>query len=132
MLVSARYRSLWWHLPLLAACLALAGGCGKSSPVVCTADACPPGYEKNPSTCQCEPSGPCVPSLRFDDPYYREFEGTDFQNACRTDADCVVSGCGGEVCAAESVASICIDRGVRPTGSCACVQGYCVWSTCSG
>ena len=52
---------------------------------------------------------------------------------CTTDADCVVSGCSGQVCAAESVITTCDWRPEyacygEPTTSCGCNNGQCGWA----
>lgn len=74
------------------------------------------------------------PTVPADDPLYDRFEGTGFANRCATDADCVVGGCSGEVCAAESVATTCELLPYGPEGGCGCVDGQCVWhvDSCSG
>ncbi len=66
------------------------------------------------------------PSLAVGDPLYERYEGTGFKNACRSDADCNTSGCGSEVCAADSVVSTC-DVVPTPPGTCGCVAGVCQW-----
>lgn len=45
--------------------------------------------------------------------------------SCATDLDCQASGCGGETCAPEDVASTC--DCVAPSASCGCVAGACAW-----
>lgn len=52
---------------------------------------------------------------------------------CVTDADCMQTGCSGEICAAQSVSSICIYRPEfacydEPTTSCGCNNGSCGWA----
>lgn len=44
---------------------------------------------------------------------------------CTQDTDCRLDGCGGEMCASESVASTCDCTAVA--GSCGCVDGRCAW-----
>lgn len=51
---------------------------------------------------------------------------------CTTDADCVVTGCSGQVCAPEHRATTCEWREEyacyrEPTTSCGCVNGSCGW-----
>lgn len=67
------------------------------------------------------------PSLDPSDDHYDRFEGTAFDNTCITDADCIVGGCGDEVCAAEAVATTCEAFYVPELGSCGCHQGECLW-----
>src|SRR5512143_733796 len=75
------------------------------------------------------PSGDCprTPSVTQDDPRYSRFESPKLKNDCRSDADCVVGGCGNEVCAAECAVSTCELLARRPAGECGCVNGSCVW-----
>ena len=52
---------------------------------------------------------------------------------CTTDADCVVSGCSGQICAAEPMISTCEWRPEyacygEPTTSCGCNNGTCGWA----
>ncbi len=60
---------------------------------------------------------------------YSRLEGTSFNNACRSDADCNRGGCSREVCSAdEGVITTC--EGIElPAGGCGCVAGECVWHT---
>lgn len=62
--------------------------------------------------------------------YFDRFEGTSVDNTCVTDQDCGVSGCSGEVCAADIVFTTCESLPEFPSGSCGCVQGECIWSVC--
>ncbi|MFN3198282.1 MAG: hypothetical protein ACE366_07660 [Bradymonadia bacterium] len=74
-----------------------------------------------------------IPVFSPEDPMYDRYEGTGANNACRQDADCMPSGCSGEVCAAEPVASTC--EAIAPAGgACGCVEGQCIWHTneCGG
>jgi eight-cysteine-cluster-containing protein len=73
-----------------------------------------------------QPSGERTPALKPSDPMYERFEGTSFQNACGSDADCKPSGCSSEVCAAEAVTSTC-EVVPKPPGRCGCVAGLCQW-----
>src|SRR5262245_3650880 len=61
------------------------------------------------------------------DPLFARFEATRFKNECKQDSDCIVGGCGGEVCAAEPVISTCQVLPRKPAGSCGCVEGACSW-----
>ncbi len=70
--------------------------------------------------------GDCEATVSKDDPLYDRFEGTGFDNACSGDGECVVGGCGGEVCAAESVATTCELLDHEPSGECVCVQDTCI------
>lgn len=72
----------------------------------------------------CETGGP---SLDPSEERYDRFEGTAFDNTCATDADCVVGGCGDEVCAAEAVATTCEAFDIPDLGSCGCYEGECLW-----
>lgn len=52
---------------------------------------------------------------------------------CETDADCVVTGCSGQICASEPMASTCEWREEyacygEPTTSCGCNAGQCGWA----
>ncbi len=71
------------------------------------------------------------PCLSGHERLWDRYEGTGAANACRDDADCVVSGCSQEVCAAEPVVTTCeaIPTPTRDLGcrACACVQGTCRW-----
>ncbi len=61
-------------------------------------------------------------------PLYARVEGSDFKNQCSSDADCMVSGCSQEVCAAEEAMTTCeaLDFPSRG-GSCGCLSGECKW-----
>lgn len=72
----------------------------------------------------------CSSTVDPSDAYYDRFEGTSADNACTTDADCVVGGCSAEVCAAESVDSTCEGLPSSPEGTCGCLDGACVWQSC--
>jgi eight-cysteine-cluster-containing protein len=61
---------------------------------------------------------------------YGRLEVPDMPNACESDANCHVGGCGGETCSAEpEVITTCELLPVRfPEGSqCGCVEGQCRW-----
>jgi eight-cysteine-cluster-containing protein len=67
------------------------------------------------------------PSVSPRDPMYDRYEGTDYVNNCRADADCVTGGCSGEVCTAEpGIATTCELVPPAP-GACGCVSGQCQW-----
>ena len=121
------------------------GGCGcvegqcvwhtrECAPPECRSDAdCPDGQLCQDGTCvapTCEPT----PTVSPRDAYYDRFEGTASANRCETSADCVVGGCSGEVCAAETVYTTCEVLPYGPEGGCGCVEGQCVWNrdSCSG
>jgi len=72
-------------------------------------------------------SGPRAAALQSNAANYDRLEGTSFQNACGADADCIASGCSGEVCAAEAVNSTCDVQVDKPAGNCGCVEGLCIW-----
>jgi len=59
-------------------------------------------------------------------------EQPEADGECKTAADCGVSGCGGELCAAKShgaIASTCEVRACFSVlDSCGCVEGRCTWS----
>lgn len=61
-------------------------------------------------------------------PMYYRFEGTGADNACSSDPQCVVGGCSGEVCAAESIITTCEVLDELPRGACQCVEALCVWT----
>ena len=61
------------------------------------------------------------------DPYFARFEGIGAENACMYDADCVIGGCSGEVCAAETVYTTCELLPYSPEGACGCIGGECWW-----
>lgn len=73
-----------------------------------------------------------TPCLSGTEPLYSRYEAPKGANACRDDADCVVSGCSQEVCAAESVFTTCevIPTPTRDWGcrACICVRGECRWA----
>jgi eight-cysteine-cluster-containing protein len=72
---------------------------------------------------------PCgrEPSVSPRDPMYDRYEGTEYVNNCRADADCVTGGCSGEVCTAEpGIATTCELVPPAP-GACGCVAGQCQW-----
>ncbi len=68
------------------------------------------------------------PTVDPSNSYYGRFEGLGLDNSCRSDLDCVVGGCSGEVCAAESAFTTCEFIPNGPTGSCGCVNNVCVWN----
>lgn len=72
----------------------------------------------------------CEPGVDVTSEYYDRFEGIGFGNACSKDTDCMPSGCSGEICAAESIASTCEALPVSPEGDCGCLEGMCVWQVC--
>lgn len=71
---------------------------------------------------------PRVATVKRSDPQWARFEGQGAKNSCKTDADCVVGGCGGEICAAEPLVSTCEAPKNKPTGSCSCLLGQCQWA----
>lgn len=100
----------------------------------CRLDAdCPAGQVCRAGLCELAECR-AVPSVPPDDRYYARFEGTSADNRCRTGADCLRSGCSGEVCAAERVATTCEGLPYGPSGDCGCVDGQCLWHTldCGG
>jgi eight-cysteine-cluster-containing protein len=72
----------------------------------------------------------CAPVVAEDDPLYERFEGTGANNDCFSDDDCLVSGCSGEVCAAQEVATTC-EVVTVPDGVCGCFEQSCQWLSCS-
>jgi len=89
------------------------------------------GWTTNSAYDQCVDDCQCGPTVDPSNAYYGRFEGIGFQNSCATDADCMVGGCSGEVCAAEPVFSTCEVLPTMPNGSCGCHNGQCVWNDCS-
>jgi eight-cysteine-cluster-containing protein len=63
------------------------------------------------------------------DPHFGRFEGTGYDNACQTDADCGTGGCSGEVCAADdqTIYTTC-EAIIGPAGGCQCVDNQCQWA----
>jgi eight-cysteine-cluster-containing protein len=72
------------------------------------------------------------PTVPPSDPFFNRFEAPSFKNGCGHDSDCVVGGCGSEVCAAEPVVTTCELLSAHPAGSCGCVDGTCEWFTDGG
>ena len=110
---------------LSAALLSLSCGCKQPSPAG-------PGGSPTPSTSPAPSAEPTVPGVRAPlltpgSANYDRLEGTSFQNACSTDADCSATGCSSEVCAAEAVVSTCDVVVAKPHGGCGCVEGLCLW-----
>ncbi|ACY14468.1 eight-cysteine-cluster domain-containing protein [Haliangium ochraceum] len=60
---------------------------------------------------------------------YSRVEGTNVNNACTTDADCMTSGCSKEVCAAEEVMTDCsvLEWPQGEASVCGCVENTCAW-----
>lgn len=73
----------------------------------------------------------CGPTVEPSDTYYNRFEGIGADNACSSDADCIIGGCSAEICAAEALPSTCEGLPYGPSGSCGCVAGVCIWNDCS-
>jgi eight-cysteine-cluster-containing protein len=76
-----------------------------------------------------------TPMLAADHPQYGRREGTSFKNDCSADANCLVGGCGSEVCSADpGVMSTCelLPGEVPATAACGCVSGQCIWYTTNG
>lgn len=88
------------------------------------------GCDPDPDDCVGPNCEVCEATVDPNDQYYGRFEGTGFNNVCNTDADCMVGGCSGEVCAAESVFTTCEALPYGPTGSCGCLDGLCQWYEC--
>jgi eight-cysteine-cluster-containing protein len=72
-------------------------------------------------------SGLCL-TVDPSDVNYDRYEGTASDNSCVFDADCTMSGCSGEVCAAVEIPTTCDFLPDPPTGSCGCVSGQCAWN----
>ena len=88
------------------------------------------GCDPEPDDCVGPDCEQCEPTVATTDQYYDRFEGTSFANECESDEDCVIGGCSGEVCAAESVFTTCEVLPYGPTGNCGCLDGYCQWYSC--
>jgi eight-cysteine-cluster-containing protein len=59
----------------------------------------------------------------------QRFCGQSF-GECKSDDDCVISGCNHEVCAPQHVVSPCVAKqcfSTRPLYTCGCVNGKCAW-----
>lgn len=70
-----------------------------------------------------------------DHPLFARFEGTDFANDCKTDADCHAAGCSSEVCSADAgVMTTCdVPLVSLPEGTaCGCVEDQCRWWNADG
>src|SRR5678816_2548147 len=97
---------------------------GLAAAIAAAACACPQAKETPPAGGQqpaaaavapaAEPTAPApgggdrTPAVAGSDPSFARVEGTDFQNACQSDAQCFTGGCGNEVCSAEQgVTSTC-------------------------
>jgi eight-cysteine-cluster-containing protein len=81
---------------------------------------CPDGSNDPNCNLGINPTGVCVASVPP--------QGTE----CQVDSDCVVSGCSGQICAAESRITTCEYRPEyacygEPTTSCGCNNGTCGW-----
>eukprot|EP00045_Choanoeca_perplexa_P011111 m.116402 g.116402 ORF g.116402 m.116402 type:complete len:838 (-) comp15517_c0_seq1:125-2638(-) len=81
---------------------------------------CTPVGAVNDNTC------PLVFTGDEDD--YARWEAPDADNSCSTASDCQTSGCNGEICAAESLASPCSTEFMPPAGNCSCVNNRCAWT----
>lgn len=70
-----------------------------------------------------------TPFVSPDSPLYRRVEGIGARNMCSSDADCMRSGCSGEVCSAERLVTTCEVRDWPHLqgAECGCVQGQCIW-----
>lgn len=79
----------------------------------------PPAVDPDPRTAAVSES----------DALYERVEGTALANACGSDADCMKTGCSGEVCAAEEITTSCEvqDWPQGADADCGCVDGQCVW-----
>ena len=54
------------------------------------------------------------------------------ETECSVDQDCYATGCSGEVCTGEPVATTCEyleEYGCLTFASCGCVDGSCMWKT---
>lgn len=81
--------------------------------------------------CQARPLEPAlcrVPTVAPTHARYGRFEAPSRKNDCMQDSECMVGGCSGEVCAAESVPSTCEALADKPKGSCGCLDGKCQWN----
>jgi eight-cysteine-cluster-containing protein len=83
-----------------------------------------------PAACSTDPEPSLRACLKGSEALYARYEGPDPDN-CGSDAGCVASGCSGEVCSAESVATTCevipTPRGDYGCEACACLSGHCRW-----
>jgi len=89
-----------------------------------------PTGDGHPSTTPGTTAEPArVPAVPSDHPLYARVEGEGHQNDCTSDADCKVTGCGGEVCSAEdNVQTTCeIQEWPQKGASCGCVNKECLW-----
>ena len=103
----------------------LVGGCPAQCDAACRA-ALFPSRDECQEVCMDEPMCGREASVDPMDPNASRYEAPRANNACRADDDCVVGGCGGEICAAEAVNGPC-DVVPQPEGACGCVRGQCIW-----
>lgn len=103
-----------------------------SVPVACFADPCS-------VTAACSDAVQCVANYCggcnaefYDASGYRVCEATP-SGECQSDADCITTGCGGQLCASEPRVTTCEWRDEyacyqAPTTSCGCNAGSCGWA----
>lgn len=116
---------------VLAAVLALTTtACDKNKPPPSDEGVVPPGDDGTPP-----PATERKAAVPADHALHDRFEGTGFDNACSTDADCHTGGCSSEVCsAATDVVTTCdVPLVSLPQGTaCGCVTGQCIWWNADG
>jgi hypothetical protein len=83
-----------------------------------------------PAACTTDPEPAVEACFAGNEAHYARYEGPD-PDSCESDANCIISGCSSEVCAAQSLATTCdvIPTPRRDYGcdSCACLAGSCRW-----
>jgi len=83
------------------------------------------------ATTDCPPGGIWPPYVPADSPTDEPFCGWSDYGLCNDDNDCIVSGCSGQVCGADSYATDCMWRDCynpEPYGlHCGCKENRCQW-----
>ncbi|MCP4675795.1 MAG: hypothetical protein GY854_09880 [Deltaproteobacteria bacterium] len=104
--------------------------------VIMSAYACYQSEGVNTSEVDTEHEHPRASSIDSEHEHYDYYEGASGENSCSGDHDCVISGCIGSTCAAESIeindTAFCEERSMlsmpEPRLSrCGCVNNECKW-----
>ncbi|MCA9705961.1 MAG: hypothetical protein KDK70_08960 [Myxococcales bacterium] len=120
-------------LVLLAACEKTSPPPGGTATSPADGGVTPPPGEPPPG--DPPPAGARKPAVPADHPLHGRFEGADFPNDCKADADCHTAGCSSEVCSADATVITTCDVPVvsLPAGTqCGCVEGQCQWWNAEG
>jgi eight-cysteine-cluster-containing protein len=128
-------KTLWSSLLLGSVFVVVCGfgQCGADPDEVLCSDHgdCPGAYESCIDGICVAQAPPCTATVSPDNEHYNRFEGIGADNACETGLDCVISGCNGEVCAAEGQYTTCEALFDSPSGDCGCLDGVCQWMICA-